>query len=80
MLPAKDVAMLIRADHAWRTVQDMLRITVGRDAKEMLPEASARPLLRAMQVQDLTALRASLEDLAAEVRAAFVHYVGTVGK
>ena len=41
-LPAEDAALLIRADHVWRTVQGMLRITVGRGAPDELPEASAR--------------------------------------
>jgi glutamate-ammonia-ligase adenylyltransferase len=78
VLTAADSEMLIRADHAWRTVQGMLRITVGRDAADVLPEASARPLLRAMGVGDLGALRAGLDALAAEVRGAFVRYVGVV--
>jgi glutamate-ammonia-ligase adenylyltransferase len=80
VLPDADAALLIRADHAWRTVQGMLRITVGRDAGETLPEASARPLLRAMGARDLPALRVELDALAAEVRRAFVRYVGAVGK
>ena len=41
-LPADDAALLIRADHVWRTVQGMLRITVGRGAREELPDASAQ--------------------------------------
>ena len=80
VLPKTDAALLIRADHAWRTVQGMLRITVGRDAGETLPEASARPLLRAMGATDLAGLRAELEALAVEVRGAFVRYVGSVEK
>jgi glutamate-ammonia-ligase adenylyltransferase len=80
VLSPEDAAMLIGADHAWRTVQGMLRITVGRDAGEILPEASARPLLRAMGATDLPGLRASLDALAEEVRGAFVRYVGAVGK
>ena len=79
MLPGPEAAMLIRADHAWRTVQGMLRITVGRDAAEILPEASARPLLRAMGAVDLPGLRGALDKLAAEVRAAFIRHVGPVG-
>ena len=75
-----DMALLIRADRTWRTVQGMLRITVGRDAGEVLPEASARPLLRAMGAADLPALRADLDALAAEVRGVFVRYVGVVGR
>ena len=57
VLRAADAALLIEADHVWRTVQGMLRITVGRDAREDLPEASARPLLRALSVPDLPSLR-----------------------
>jgi [glutamine synthetase] adenylyltransferase / [glutamine synthetase]-adenylyl-L-tyrosine phosphorylase len=78
VLAAPDAAMLIRADHTWRTVQGMLRITVGRDAGETLPDASAQPLLRALGAADLPGLRAGLEVLAADVRAAFVRYVGEV--
>ena len=78
VLPEADAALLIRADHTWRTVQGMLRITVGRDAGEILPEASARPLLQAMGAADLPSLRAELEALATEVRSAFVRYVGDV--
>ena len=48
VLPADDAALLIRADHVWRTVQGMLRITVGRGAREKLPDASAQALLRAV--------------------------------
>ena len=44
---ADDAALLIRADHVWRTVQGMLRITVGRAAPAELPDATPRPLLRA---------------------------------
>ena len=45
-LPADDATLLIRADHVWRTVQGMLRITVGRGAHDELPDASAHALLR----------------------------------
>ncbi len=80
VLAAADAAMLIRADHTWRTVQGMLRITVGRDAGETLPEASARPLLRGLDAAGLRELRHRLELLAGDVRAAFVRYVGEVEK
>jgi glutamate-ammonia-ligase adenylyltransferase len=80
VLRGADAALLIRADHVWRTVQGMLRITVGRDAKETLPEASARPLLRAMGVAGLPTLRAELDALAGEVREAFVRYVGAMDR
>ncbi len=78
-LPADDAALLIRADHIWRTVQGMLRITVGRGAREELPEASAHALLRAAgPAVDLDALRATLDDLARQVRTAFVRHIGEI--
>jgi [glutamine synthetase] adenylyltransferase / [glutamine synthetase]-adenylyl-L-tyrosine phosphorylase len=82
-LPRADAALLIRADRVWRTVQGMLRITIGRTAPAELPEATARPLLRAAAAAgapavDLAALRASLDALAADVRAAFVRHVGKI--
>ncbi|MDR3537863.1 MAG: bifunctional [glutamine synthetase] adenylyltransferase/[glutamine synthetase]-adenylyl-L-tyrosine phosphorylase [Acetobacteraceae bacterium] len=84
ILPAADAALLIRADHVWRTVQGLVRITVGRDAPEALPEASARPLLRAaaqagVGAVDLPALRATLDELARAVRAVFERHVGEIG-
>jgi glutamate-ammonia-ligase adenylyltransferase len=47
VLPPEDAALLIRADRIWRTVQGILRITQGRSPPDNLPDASARPLLRA---------------------------------
>jgi glutamate-ammonia-ligase adenylyltransferase len=84
LLAEPDAELLIRADRVWRTVQGMLRITVGRDAKEDLPEASIRPLLRAvnaagMPAVDLPDLRATLDGLARDVRVAFNRLVGEIG-
>lgn len=84
LLPEDDTRLLVRADHVWRTMQGMLRITVGRAAREELPEASLRPLLRAMsatgaEVVDAAGLRTTLSALAREVRAAFVRHVGEIG-
>jgi glutamate-ammonia-ligase adenylyltransferase len=79
LLPADDASLLIRADHTWRTVQGMLRITVGRGAHKDLPDASAQALLRAIgSAVDLNALRATLDDLAQQVRAAFVRHIGEI--
>jgi glutamate-ammonia-ligase adenylyltransferase len=79
-----DATLLIRADRLWRTVQGMLRITVGRNAQSEPPDASLRPLLRAMgqagaAAVDLPALRVTLDGLATDVRAAFVRLIGEVG-
>ena len=81
LLPAMDAALLVRADHLWRTVQGVLRITLGRGAVKELPEASARALLRAAaaagaEAVDLAALRRMLDGLAQDVRAAFARNVG----
>lgn len=80
-LEAAEAALLIRADRVWRTVQGMLRITVGRTTQGELPEASVRPLLRAAaaagaEAADLPELRATLDSLATEVGAVFVRVVG----
>ncbi len=77
LLPAEDAALLTRADHLWRTVQGMLRVTMGRGANKELPDTSAQALLRAVGgTVDLPALRATLDDLARQVGAAFVRHVG----
>jgi glutamate-ammonia-ligase adenylyltransferase len=83
LLPAEDTALLIHADHVWRTVQGMLRLTANRGAPEALPEASARALLRGaagcgITAVDLPALRAILDTLAQQVRAAFARHIGEI--
>lgn len=82
-LAATDAALLIRADRIWRTVQGMLRITDGARPPAQLSEASAAALLRAVRAAggdavDLDELRATLERLAQDVRAAFVRLVGAI--
>ena len=83
-LPAADAALLIHADHVWRTVQGLLRIVVGRLVGASLPDASARPLLAAAQAAkldavDVAGLRATLDRLAQQVRAVFVRHIGEIG-
>ena len=58
--------LLIRADQLWRTVQGMLRITVGAQRAGDLPDASAaQPLLRAIDRRlDLPGLRATIDETA----------------
>ncbi len=85
LLPEADAALLVRADRVWRTVQGMLRLTVGRATRAaQLPEASARILLRAAaeagaEAVDAPTLRATLDALAGDVRAAFCRHVGEIG-
>ena len=83
-LPVADAALLIHADHAWRTVQGLLRIVVGRSVGESLPDASAGPLLAAaraakLDADDVAGLRATLDVLAQQVRAVFVRHIGEIG-
>jgi glutamate-ammonia-ligase adenylyltransferase len=82
-LARADADLLIRADHVWRTVQGMLRIAIGRTVPSELPEATARPLLRAaaragVHAANLPELSAALAALSADVRAAFVRHVGAI--
>ena len=79
-----DAALLVRADHVWRTVQGMLRITMGRVARGDPPPAARLPLLHATGVagvaaDDLETLGVELERLAAQVRPVFTRLVGAVG-
>lgn len=83
-LPAPDAALLIRADHVWRTVQGLLRIAVGRSVGAVLPEASASRLLAAVRAAnveavDVAGLRSTLDSLAQQVRAVFVRQIGEIG-
>jgi glutamate-ammonia-ligase adenylyltransferase len=76
-----DMKLLIEAERLWRTIQGMLRMTVGRVEAEPLPEASATPLLHAAAKAGVTAvdsaelLRKS-EGIAQQVRILFERYVG----
>lgn len=82
LLAEEDAALLIHADRIWRTVQGILRLTVGRGAKDVqFSEASAQVLVAAAvsagaAAIDVLSLRATLDALAEEVRAAFVRHVG----
>jgi glutamate-ammonia-ligase adenylyltransferase len=82
-LTAAETAVLVRADRLWRTVQSMLRITIGRQTTG-LPPAAAGALLQAVavivrQTLDLPGLDATLEQAAADVRAIFNQRIGTIG-
>ena len=83
MLDRREAALLVQAERLWRTIQGMLRMTVGRVEAETLPPASAALLLRAAAEVGVTA--ADSEDLlrqsdtiAHHVRAIFEQHVGKV--
>ena len=79
-LSAEDAALLIRADHLWRTVQGMMRITYGRQRSDKLSEAATAALLRAANASgiaavDVAELHATFAALAEQVHAAFARHV-----
>ena len=71
-----DAGALIAADWLWRTIQSVVRITVGRDAKSLPPAAEAA-VQRAAGL-DSGSLPATVARRAAEVRAAFERYIGPI--
>ena len=82
-LDKADAAVLIRADLLWRTIQGMLRLTVGQPKEAALPPASAAPLLRAaaaggMPAVDTKDLLHKSNALAQQVRAIFERQVGKI--
>lgn len=80
-LAGPDARLLIEAEHLWRTIQGMLRMTVGPTEAEALPTASAEPLLRAaakagVAAVDCAELLHKSDLVAQQVRSMFERYVG----
>ncbi len=85
LLPSDDAAVLIKADHVWRTIQGMLRLTVGQVRTETLPAVPGRLLLEAVAAAGLPAveipeLLLKLDAMARQVRTIFVRHVGECGE
>jgi len=83
LLTAEDAGLLITADHVWRTIQGMLRVTVGRIGTEAMPTAPADLLLRAVAsagiaAVDIPNLLLRLEELSRQVRTLFCKHVGVL--
>lgn len=76
LLPHTEGRALIAADHLWRTIQSMLRLTVGLTGAADLPEASARILLAATREATMADLRRRMATTAALVRASFIRHIG----
>ncbi len=81
-LSKPDAKGLIEAERLWRTVQGMLRMTVGRVEEAALPRASATLLLRAAAEAGVPAVDTEdflrkAETIAQHVRTLFERYVGT---
>ena len=77
-LSLEDAAVLTEADRLWRTIQGLLRITVGPRPPPVLPEAAMDALLRATGICDEAAFHAKMAGLSASVRAVFNRRVGSV--
>ena len=83
VIESVDVQVLIEAERLWRTIQGMLRMTVGRVESAELPHATALPLLRAaaaagVEASDTGSLLRKAEETAVRVRQIFERYVGVM--
>ena len=77
-LPAGDAAILIEADRLWRTIQGVLRITVGARPPAKLPEPALESLLGATGDCDAAEFHGRVNRVAAQVRAVFNIRVGLI--
>ena len=77
VLGAAEHASLVSASRLYRTVQGLLRLTVGKPRAEAdLPAAVADAIAHAAGAVDLAQVNAQISASAAEVRAAFLCHVG----
>lgn len=83
ILTAEEGAGLIAAEHLWRSISGLLRLTVGRWREETLPDSTVSALLHACRgpdgavaAVDLPALKAQMAQRANEVRAVFERRLG----
>ncbi|MBS0639354.1 MAG: bifunctional [glutamine synthetase] adenylyltransferase/[glutamine synthetase]-adenylyl-L-tyrosine phosphorylase [Proteobacteria bacterium] len=84
LLPEDDAAVLLQADRVWRTIQGILRLTVGQVATPALPPAPAALLLEAVaragvEAVEIPQLLLTLDGIARQVRAIFVRHIGELG-
>lgn len=84
-IAATDAKLLIKAERLWRTIQGMLRITVGRVETAELPHASSLPLIFAatkagVPVADTADLLQKSEDIAQQVQMVFERYLGKLNR
>jgi glutamate-ammonia-ligase adenylyltransferase len=77
VLEAGERAALVRASRLFRTVQGLLRLTVGKPRAEAdLPAPVASAIARAAGVVDLAGVTAQITACTGDVRAAFIRHVG----
>jgi glutamate-ammonia-ligase adenylyltransferase len=80
ILPSAAADQLIAADHLFRNVQAMLRLTGLTSPSETSPRAARERLLAVLGESDTTTLVASLDRHAAAVRLLFTRYIGDLTK
>ncbi|MBP0493228.1 bifunctional [glutamine synthetase] adenylyltransferase/[glutamine synthetase]-adenylyl-L-tyrosine phosphorylase [Roseomonas indoligenes] len=86
ILPQEEADALIRADHFWRSILSLLRLTVGRPRGEELPAAAVPVLIHGLAPAcggreggppvDLPCLREQMRLTAAGVRESFERHLG----
>jgi len=82
LLEKEEAEALIRAERFWRTLQSLLRLTVGHVKSEDLPAAAAHAVLRGLAPicaeppVDLPGLRGQMRLIAAGVRESFERHLG----
>jgi glutamate-ammonia-ligase adenylyltransferase len=84
LISPEDARLLIDAERLWRTIQGMLRITVGRTEADELPASSSTPLLKAaakagVAAVDSAELLHKSDLIAQQVCSLFEYYVGKTG-
>jgi len=82
-LKAEEARRLIAAEHLWRSISGLLRLTVGRWREETLPDSVASALVHACRLRDprgapvdLRGVQAQMADAAKAVRAIFERRLG----
>ncbi len=81
LMDRDDAEILIRADLLWRTIQSVLRLTVGQTTAGTLPAAPAEPLLKAaakagVAAVDTAALLHKSDLVAQQIRGLFTRLIG----
>ena len=78
-LDPEDGATLRAADWLWRTMQGLLRLTVGPQPPPTLPDAATHALHQAVGDVDAAGFHARVQEMSARVRAVFNSRVGAIG-
>ena len=82
LLPAEEVALLVRAGRLWLGISGLLRLSMGRRRLDSLPAPVVEALLRVTAPllvpapDDLPSLRTEMQQISLEVRAIFTRRIG----